>query len=55
MENLTEESSPNYNTITKFLKIIRRYISEYIKYSYKLRQIGGPLEKNPQLPLMKTL
>ena len=39
-------TSPNYNIITKLLKIIKQYISEYIKYRYRLNQIGGPPEKN---------
>ena len=47
--------SPNYNTITKFLKKIRQCISEYIKYNYKIKQIGASPENNRTVAIDETL
>ena len=48
-------TSPNYSTITKILKIIRQCISEYIKYNYKIKQIGGSPENNRTVAIDETL
>ena len=48
-------ASPNYNTIKKLLKIIRQCFFEYIKYSYKFKQIVGPPKKNRTVAIDETL
>ena len=44
--NLKENHSvcPNYNTILKTVENTRKIISEYLKYSYKVQEIGGEPE-----------
>ncbi len=39
----------------KFLKIIRQSISEYIKYNYKIKQIGASPENNRTISIDETL
>ena len=46
---------PNYRTILKILDFLRHIIAEYLKYSYKLKQIGGDSNENRIVLLMKVL
>ena len=43
---------PNYKSILKIVSNIRYVIAEYLKYKYKLRQIGGDMKKILWLPSM---
>ena len=46
---------PNYNTILKILTNTRKIIAEYLKYSYKLSQIGGDPETERTVAIDETL
>ena len=45
---------PNY-TILNILKNFRKVIIEFIKYNYKLHQIGGPPEEECTVAIDETL
>ena len=44
----------NYNTILKIIDNIRFCIAEYMKYTYKLVQIGGEPESNRTVSIGET-
>ena len=46
---------PNYTTILNILKNFRKVIVEFIKYNYKLHQIGGPPEEECTVAIDETL
>lgn len=50
---LKYKTTPNYSTILKILDNIRYSIAEYLKYAYKVSQIGGDPDKNRKWPLMR--
>ena len=46
---------PNYSTILKILNNVRYFIAEYLKYAYKLVQIGGDPDSNRTVAIDETL
>ena len=46
---------PSFTTILKILKNFRKVIAEFIKYNYKLHQIGGLPEEECNVAINETL
>ena len=49
------QSKPNYRTILKILDFLRHIMAEYLKYSYKIKQIEGDSTENRAVAIDESL